>query len=127
MPRVAGVNTPDNKRVEIALTYIYGIGRSKSNRIISQLGMDKNIRAKDLSTEELGKLREVIEKERTEGELRHEVTSNVRRLRDIGAYRGLRHTRGLPVRGQQTKTNSRTVRGNKRVTMSSGKRSIEKK
>jgi len=127
MPRLAGVTIPDNKRVEIALTYIYGIGVFKSNKILKATGIDKDARAKDLNSQELGKLKEEIEKHKTEGELRHFVSSNIKRFKDIGSYKGMRHSRGLPVRGQQTKTNSRTVRGNKRITMASGKRKVEKK
>jgi len=127
MPRIVGVNIPDNKRVEIALTYIYGIGRSLSNRILDNTGIDKNTRAKNLGPEEINQLKTEIEKYKTEGELRHEVTSNVKRLKEISSYRGARHSKHLPVRGQQTKTNSRTVRGNVRRTMGSGKRKVEKK
>ena len=127
MPRIAGVNIPDSKRLEIALTYIFGIGRFQSSQIISTAGLDKDKKAKDLNPDELSKLRGEIEKRKIEGELRHEVTSNIKRIKDIGVYRGTRHARGLPARGQQTKTNNRTLRGNKRVTMGSGKRSVEKK
>ena len=127
MPRLVGVNIPENKRMEIALTYIFGIGRSLSNKIIEKTGIDKNKRAKSLSPSELSQLKEEIEKYRTEGELRHEVSSNIKRLKEIGCYRGARHSKHLPTRGQQTKTNSRTIRGNVRHTMGSGKRKIEKK
>jgi len=126
--RIAGVNLPDNKRIEIALTYIYGIGRSRSNEILEKVGIDKDIRTKDLKLKDVNRLREEIEKKyRLEGELKREIMMNIKRLKEIGCYRGIRHSRGLPVRGQRTKTNTRTVRGNKRVTMGSGKRSIEKK
>lgn len=126
--RIAGVNLPDNKRIEIALTYIYGIGRSRSNEILKKVGLDKDIRTKDLKIEDVNRLREEIEKNyRLEGELKREVMMNIKRLKEIGCYRGIRHIRGLPVRGQRTKTNTRTVRGNKRVTMGSGKRTVEKK
>ncbi len=126
--RIAGVNLPDNKRIEIALTYIYGIGRSRSNEILKKVGIDKDIRTKDLKMEDVNRLREEIEKNyRLEGELKREVMMNIKRLKEIGCYRGIRHIRGLPVRGQRTKTNTRTVRGNKRVTMGSGKRTVEKK
>jgi small subunit ribosomal protein S13 len=127
MPRIVGVNIPDNKRVEIALTYVFGIGRSLSNRILDKTGIDKNKRAKNLGPEEINQLKVEIEKYKTEGELRHEVTSNVKRLKEIGSYRGSRHSKHMPTRGQQTKTNSRTVRGNVRRTMGSGKRKVEKK
>jgi small subunit ribosomal protein S13 len=127
MPRIAGINIPDNKRIEISLTYIYGIGRSLSHKILKTVGIEKELRTKDLNSDQVSKLKEEIEKKyRVEGELRHEVVSNIKRLREIGSYRGSRHAKGLPVRGQQTKTNSRTVRGNVRRTTSSGKRSLEK-
>lgn len=127
MPRIAGVNIPDNKRIEIALTYIFGIGRTSSNKILSQAKVDPNIRANKLTAEEINKLREIIEKGlRIEGELRRERMMNIKRLRDIGSYRGGRHAKGLPVRGQRTKTNTRTVRGNVRKTMGSGRRAAEK-
>jgi len=127
MPRIVGVNIPENKRLEVALTYIFGIGRSLSNKILDKAGIDKNKRAKSLSPSEINQLKEEIEKHKTEGELRHEITSNIKRLKEVGSYRGLRHSKHLTVRGQQTKTNSRTVRGNIRHTMGSGKRKIEKK
>jgi len=120
--RIAGVNIPNDKRIEIALTYIYGIGRVKANKILTEAKVDKNKRVKDLEEAEANALREIIEKHNlVEGDLRREVQSNIKRLREIGCYRGLRHAKHLPVRGQRTKTNSRTVRGNKRVTMGSGK------
>jgi small subunit ribosomal protein S13 len=125
--RIAGVNLPDNKRIEIALTYIYGIGRSRSQRILKKTGIDLNKRAKELEAEEIKKLRDEVEKNYTlEGELKRQITMNIKRLREIGCYRGIRHIKGLPVRGQRTKTNTRTVRGNKRVTMGSGRRKAEK-
>ncbi len=120
--RIAGVNIPNEKRVEIALTYIHGIGRMRSNKVLNEAKVDGNTRVKDLKDDEVNRLREIIEKKYTvEGDLRREVQSNIKRLREIGCYRGLRHGKHLPVRGQRTKTNSRTVRGNKRVTMGSGK------
>lgn len=120
--RIAGVNIPNDKRIEIALTYIHGIGRTRSNVILVEAKVDKNIRVKDLKDDETNRLREIVEKKYTvEGDLRREVQSNIKRLKEIGSYRGLRHTKHLPARGQRTKTNSRTVRGNKRVTMGSGK------
>jgi small subunit ribosomal protein S13 len=128
MARIAGINIPDNKRIEIALTYIYGIGRSCSGKILDQLGINKNIRAKELSDEDVNRLRDEIEKKyRVEGELKHEVEMNIRRLKDIGCYRGIRHQKGLPVRGQRTKTNTRTVRGNVRRTMGSGRKPAAEK
>jgi small subunit ribosomal protein S13 len=127
MVRIAGVNIPDNKRIEIALTYIFGVGLSVSQRVLKGTGIDPNIRTKDLSSEDANKLREEIEKSvRVEGELRHAVKMNIKRLKEIGCYRGSRHQKGLPVRGQRTKTNTRTVRGNVRKTMGSGRRSAEK-
>lgn len=120
--RIAGVNIPNDKRVEIALTYIHGIGRTTSNKILLEAKVNRDTRVKDLKETEVNLLRELVEKKHTvEGDLRREVASNIKRLREIGCYRGLRHSKHLPVRGQRTKTNSRTVRGNKRVTMGSGK------
>ena len=127
MVRIAGVNIPDNKRIEIALTYIFGVGLSISKKVLADTGIDPNTRTKDLSNEDANKLREEIEKSvRVEGELRHAVKMNIKRLKEIGCYRGSRHQKGLPVRGQRTKTNTRTVRGNVRKTMGSGRRSAEK-
>lgn len=112
MARIAGVELPRDKRVEIALTYIYGVGRPTSKKILSQVGVDPDTRVKDLTEEEINKLRETIEKNYTvEGDLRREVAMNIKRLIEIGCYRGLRHRRGLPVRGQRTKTNARTRKG----------------
>jgi small subunit ribosomal protein S13 len=123
MPRIAGVNIPENKRIEISLTYIYGIGRSLSKEILNELKIDINKKASDLSTEEVGNLKDYIEKKhKIEGDLRRQVMINVKRLKDIGAWRGHRHAKGLPVRGQRTKTNNRTVRGNTRKTMGSGRK-----
>jgi small subunit ribosomal protein S13 len=128
MPRIAGINIPDNKRIEIALTYIYGIGRSLSNKILAQAKVDPNIRAQKLSAEEINRLRDIIEKGlKVEGELRREKMMNIKRLKDIGSYRGVRHMKGLPVRGQRTKTNTRTIRGNVRKTMGSGRRASAEK
>ena len=116
MARIAGVDLPAEKRIEIALTYIYGIGNSTARRILSTTGVSPDIRVKNLSDEDVGKLRTVIEREyKVEGALRTEVAMNVKRLMDIGAYRGLRHRRGLPVRGQRTKTNARTRKGPKKT------------
>lgn len=120
--RIAGVNIPNEKRVEIALTYIHGIGHTRSLKVLAEAKVDPNTRVNALKEAEANALREIIEKKYTvEGDLRREVQSNIKRLREIGCYRGLRHAKHLPVRGQRTKTNSRTVRGNKRVTMGSGK------
>jgi len=126
--RIAGVTIPNDKRAEIALTYVFGIGRTKSLRILSEAKVDQNKRIKDLSEEEVNTLRNLIEKGNTvEGDLRREIGSNIKRLKEIGSYRGSRHAKGLPVRGQRTKTNNRTVRGNKRSTMGSGKISASQK
>ena len=123
MIRIAGINLPDNKRIEIALTYVYGIGLSTSQDILEELSIDVNTRTKDISADDANRLREVIEKKfRVEGELRHIVKSNIKRLKEIGCYRGTRHQKGLPSRGQRTKTNTRTVRGNTRKTMGSGRK-----
>jgi len=126
--RISGVNIPEEKRAEIALTYIYGIGKSSAGKILESVGIDKNLKINKISAEDIVKLRNEIEDNYIlEGELKRQVMMNIKRLKEIGSYRGLRHSRGLPVRGQRTKTNTRTVRGNKRVTMGSGRRSIEKK
>lgn len=123
MPRIAGVNIPENKRVEIALTYIHGIGRSLSKKILGQVKIDLNKKAKDLTSNEISGLKELIEKNyKIEGDLRRQVMINIKRLKDIGAWRGMRHIKKLPVRGQRTKTNTRTVRGNVRKTMGSGRK-----
>lgn len=128
MARIAGVNIPDNKRAEIALTYVYGIGRSKSLQILEKLGIDRSAKIQDLENETINQLREEIEKRnKVEGELKHEIKMNIKRLREIGCYRGIRHQKGLPVRGQRTKTNTRTVRGNVRRTMGSGRKSAAEK
>ncbi len=128
MVRIAGVNIPDNKRVEIALTYIYGIGLTTSQKILKDLSISPDTRTKDLTSEEANNLREVIEKKhRVEGELRHLVKQNIKRLKEIGSFRGSRHQKGLPSRGQRTKTNTRTVRGNTRKTMGSGRKKADSK
>ncbi len=112
MARVAGVDLPRNKRIEIALTYIYGVGKTLANKILSTANVHPNTRVKDLTEEEVGKLNAVVSKEhRVEGDLRSEVTQNIKRLIEIGSYRGLRHRRGLPVRGQRTHSNARTRKG----------------
>ncbi len=123
MPRIAGINIPENKKIEIALTYIFGIGLSSSRKILAELDIDPQRRASELKSEEINKLRDIIEKKfKVEGGLRREIMMNIKRLRDIGCWRGIRHIRGLPVRGQRTRTNTRTIRGNVRKTVSSGKR-----
>ena len=125
MARIAGVDIPDNKRGEIALTYIFGIGRSNATKILNQAGIDVNKKAKDWSDDELAEIRAIIGAEhKTEGILRSEITTNIKRLMDIGCYRGLRHRKGLPVRGQRTKNNSRTRKG-KRKTVA-GKKKVTK-
>jgi len=114
MARISGVDLPNNKRLEIALTYIFGIGRSRAKQISAECGLDYNRKLKDLSEDEVLKLRDSIEKDyKVEGELRTEISMNIKRLMDIGCYRGLRHRRGLPVRGQRTSTNARTRKGKK--------------
>lgn len=126
--RISGTTIPDDKRIEIALTYIYGIGKTRSGKILDTTKVDKNTRTKDLTEGEVNNLRTEIEKNyMLEGELRRQKMMDIKRLKEIDCYRGTRHKRSLPVRGQKTKTNNRTVRGNKRVTMGSGKRSTEKK
>ncbi|MBI5079382.1 30S ribosomal protein S13 [Candidatus Wolfebacteria bacterium] len=126
--RLAGVNIPDNKHIEIALTYVFGIGRFLSGQILKEAKIDIRKRTKDLTPEELNRIKDVIEKKhKIEGELRQNVKQNVERLKEIQCYRGVRHLRRLPVRGQRTKTNSRTVRGNVRKTVGSGKRKAELK
>ena len=123
MPRIAGVNIPENKQIEIALTYVYGIGRSLSKKILAETGVNPLTKAAKLTPAEVNKLREAIEKTyKIEGDLRRERMMAIKRLKDIGAWRGLRHIKGLPVRGQRTKTNTRTVRGNVRKTVGSGRK-----
>ena len=123
MPRIAGVNIPDNKRIEISLTYIYGVGNSLSKKILKELKIDINKKASDLSSEEVNTLKDYIEKNyKIEGDLRRQIMINIKRLKDIGTWRGSRHSKGLPVRGQRTKTNNRTIRGNVRKTMGSGRK-----
>jgi small subunit ribosomal protein S13 len=121
--RIAGVTIPNEKRVEVSLTYVFGIGLVVSQKILKQANIDANKRVKDLSEEEVNKLRVIIEKQyRVEGDLRRDVASNIKRLKEIGSYRGSRHTKGLPARGQRTKTNNRTVRGNVKKTAGSGRK-----
>jgi small subunit ribosomal protein S13 len=128
MARIAGVDLPRNKRVEVGLTYIYGIGRSLSGDVLRKAGVDPNTRVKDLTESEITALREVIDREyQVEGDLRREVQMNIRRLVDIGCYRGLRHRRNLPVRGQRTRTNARTKRGPKKTVPGRGRRRGMKK
>lgn len=116
MARISGVDLPKNKRVEVALTYIYGIGRSRSNLILEQAGVNKDKRVKDLNEEEVARIRSYIDENfKVEGELKQEVTQNIKRLIEISCYRGIRHVRGLPVRGQRTRTNARTRKGPRRA------------
>ena len=127
MARISGVNIPLNKRVEIGLTYIYGIGRSTANHLLAEVGIEPDRKVRDLTEEEVIKLREAIDKDVTvEGDLRRERSQNVKRLQEIGCYRGLRHLRGLPVHGQNTKTNARTRKGPKRMQVA-GKKKAGKK
>ncbi|MFW6283707.1 MAG: 30S ribosomal protein S13 [Minisyncoccales bacterium] len=120
MPRVAGVNLPQKKQIKIALTYIYGIGDSLSKKILEQANLDKETKVKNLSSNEINRLTEIISKNYTvEGELRRKKKDNIKRLKDIDCWRGIRHKKGLPVRGQRTQSNSRTVRGNVRKTVGS--------
>jgi small subunit ribosomal protein S13 len=127
MARIAGVDLPRDKRVEIALTYIYGIGRTSSNKILHMANVNRDTRVKDLTVAEMGRIREIIDREyKVEGDLRREVSMNIKRLMEIGCYRGLRHRRNLPVRGQRTRTNARTKRG-PRKTVAGRKRSRAKK
>ncbi len=125
--RISGITIPSNKRLEIALTAVYGVGRSKAQVILTEAGIDVGRKADTLSVDEENKIRQIIEKERIEGDLKREINSNIKRLKDIKAYRGSRHSKSLPARGQRTKTNSRTKRGNVRKTMGSGKKKVDKK
>ncbi|MBM3157453.1 MAG: 30S ribosomal protein S13 [Chloroflexi bacterium] len=123
MARIAGVDIPKNKRVEASLGYIYGIGPALSRKILEQTGVNPDTRVKDLTDEEVNRIREVIDKNyRVEGDLRKEINFNVKRLIEIGSYRGLRHRRGLPARGQRTKTNARTKRGSRKTVAGRGRR-----
>src|SRR5437870_8275938 len=127
MARIAGVNIPLNKRVEIGLTYVYGIGRSTSNKLLSEVGISPDTYVRDLTDDEVVKLRDAIEQSATvEGDLRRERSQNVKRLMEIGCYRGLRHRRGMPVRGQRTKTNARTRKGPRRMSIAGKKKATKK-
>jgi small subunit ribosomal protein S13 len=126
MARIAGVNVPLNKRVEVGLTYIYGIGRSTSNKLLNDAGIHPDTYVRDLTDDEVSKLRDAVENLTVEGDLRRERSQNIKRLMEIGCYRGLRHRRGLPVRGQNTKTNARTRKGPKRMSVA-GKKKAGKK
>jgi small subunit ribosomal protein S13 len=126
MARIAGVNIPLNKRVEIGLTYVYGIGRSTSNQVLAQVGVEPDRKVRDLTDDEVVKLREAVENLSVEGDLRRERSQNVKRLMEIGCYRGLRHRRGMPVRGQRTKTNARTRKGPRRMQVAGKKKAAKK-
>ena len=127
MARIAGINIPLNKRVEVGLTYIYGIGRSSANELLDELKIDRDRKVRDLTEDEVGRLRDLIDQKlMVEGDLRRERSQNIKRLMEIGCYRGLRHRRGLPVRGQNTKTNARTRKGPKRMSVA-GKKKAGKK
>ena len=125
--RIAGITIPEEKRIEIGLTAVYGIGRPVAQKILEGAGIDFSKKPKDLSEDDENKIRKIVEEILTEGDLKREISGNIKRLRDIKCYRGTRHTKRLPARGQRTKTNSRTVRGNVRKTMGSGKKKVEKK
>lgn len=128
MARISGVNLPNDKRLAIGLTYVYGIGRSLAQKIIAEAKLDLNKKCRDLTENETNALRRIIDaKYRTEGELKREVLGNIKRLKEIHSWRGLRHSKGLPTRGQRTKTNSRTVRGNVRKTAGSGRAAAAQK
>jgi len=125
--RILGITIPDNKRLEIGLTALFGVGRSRAQKILDQAKVDRGAKPADLNTDKENAIRKIVESFKIEGDLKREVSSNIKRLKDIKAYRGLRHIRGLPVRGQRTKTNSRTRRGNVRHTAGTGRRAVEKK
>jgi small subunit ribosomal protein S13 len=123
MPRIAGINIPEDKQIEISLSYIYGVGRPLARKILTQAKIDSKRKASELSAQEISQLKDIIEKEyKVEGELKRIIMMNIKRLKDVGAWRGIRHIKRLPVRGQRTKTNTRTVRGNVRKTVGSGRK-----
>jgi small subunit ribosomal protein S13 len=122
LARIAGINLPLNKRIEVGLTYVHGVGRSTANEILGKVGVDPNTYVKDLTEEETVKLREAVESREVEGDLRRERSQNIKRLSEIGAYRGLRHRRGLPTRGQRTKTNARGRKGPRRMSVTGRKK-----
>jgi small subunit ribosomal protein S13 len=124
--RVFGITIPDNKHLDIALTAVYGVGRPRAQKVLAEAGIEKTRKAPSLSSDEENTIRSLLESFVLEGNLRREVGQNIKRLKDIGSYRGSRHSKGLPVRGQRTRVNSRTVRGNKRNTMGSGKIKVSK-
>jgi small subunit ribosomal protein S13 len=126
MARISGVNIPLNKRVEIGLTYIYGVGQSTSQQLLATTGVDRDTYVRDLTEDEISKLRDAVEDLTVEGDLRREQSQNIKRLQEIGCYRGIRHRRGLPVRGQKTKTNARTRKGPKRMQVAGKKKATKK-
>lgn len=125
--RISGITLPDEKRIEIALTAVYGIGRTRAHTILDEAGVDRGIKSKDLTEDQEGKIRSLVENYTIEGDLKRSKSANIKRLMDIGSYRGSRHRKGLPTKGQTTKTNSRTTRGGGRKTMGSGKIKVTKK
>ena len=125
--RILGITLPNEKRLEIALTALYGIGRSRAQKILDDVKIEYGVQAKDLTIDQENAIRKIVESFKIEADLKREVAGNVKRLKDIKAYRGIRHMRRLPTKGQRTKTNSRTVRGNVRKTMGSGRKTVEKK
>jgi len=128
MPRIAGINIPEGKRIDVALTSLYGIGQARAAHIVRQARVEAAKRTKDLTSDEVARLREIVEKHyKVEGDLRREITMHIKRLKDIGSYRGTRHMKRLPVRGQRTRTNTRTVRGNVRKTVGSGRKPTAEK
>jgi|SRR6185437_9672913 len=124
--RISGITLPENKRIRYALNFLYGIGPSRAMAVLAEAKVDPMIKTKDLSSDEEARIRAILETIKLEGDLKREVASNIKRLKDIGSYRGSRHAKRLPARGQRTKTNSRTIRGNVRKTMGSGRRKVEK-
>lgn len=125
--RIFGITIPDNKRLRYGMTVLYGIGYSRADKILIEAGVDPMKKGSELTADEEAKIRKIVETLTLEGDLKREISQNIKRLKDIISYRGMRHSRGLTARGQRTKTNSRTVRGNKRVTMGSGRKTVEKK
>lgn len=125
--RILGINIPEDKRLEIGLTVLFGVGRSRAQKILDEAKVSHSTKSKDLTPEDENNIRRALEKHTIEGDLKREVSGNIKRLKDIKAYRGVRHARSLPVRGQRTKTNSRTRRGNMRKTMGTGRRAADKK
>ncbi len=125
--RILGITIPEEKRLDIGLTVLFGIGRSRAAQILKEAGIERNLKPKDVNVEGENKIRTIVESLTLEGDLKREVAGNIKRLKDIKAYRGVRHTRGLPVRGQRTKSNSRTRRGNVRKTMGTGRKVVDKK